>query len=215
MKCEICETNDAKYVCISCKKEVCASCFRPLLGLCVNCSPITFSKIDDMEKLKRELKKCVVSGDFVLTSGKRSSYYINIKNMITDPGILEIIARKFSTKITGYTKIAGVELGAVPLLVAASLHSEKSYVIIRKKSREHGAKEEYIGTINRHENFCILEDVTTTGGSALRACKIIRKNGGIVNRVVTIVDREDGAKELFREEGVELLSLFRIGELLE
>jgi len=217
MKCEICRTNEAKYVCISCKKHVCASCFRPLLGLCVDCSPMVPLKVDSMERLKGELRKCITFGDFVLTGGKRSSYYVNIKNLITNPEILGLIGRELSWRITECTKIAGVEPGAVPLLVAAtSLHSGKPCIIIRKGSTERGVKaeEEYIGTINRGEKFCVIEDVTTTGASASSAYKIIRRNGGMVGRVVTVIDREEGAKDLFESGGVELVSLFRISELV-
>jgi len=212
MKCEICGINEAKYVCISCKRNVCASCYRPMLGLCIECAPVAPLKEESVEELRSLVSNCVKEGDFVLTSGRKSSYYVDIKGLITQPVSLQLLGRELSWRGVGYDGFAGVELGAVPLVVAASLYSGKPYVIVRKEKREHGTGSEYIGQI-AGKSLCIIEDVTTTGATALRAAKVIRDNKGYVDRVVTVVDREEGAEEILKDSKLELVALFKVSDL--
>ena len=150
-------------------------------------------------------------GDFVLTSGKKSSYYIDIKEAATDPKVLNAISVEISKEITAM-KIAGMELGAVPLLVSVALLKSIPYVILRKE-RSHGTKKLTVGKIDTGEIIEMVEDVVTTGNSLLKAANIVRDNGGIVKRAVCVVDRMDGGSELLRENGVELISLLKISDL--
>ncbi|MDY6984877.1 MAG: orotate phosphoribosyltransferase [Candidatus Thermoplasmatota archaeon] len=212
MKCEICGINEARYVCISCKRNVCASCYRSMLGLCTDCAPVAPLKEENVEELRSLVSNCVKEGDFVLTSGRKSNYYVDIKGLITQPAALQLLGRELSWRGVGYDGFAGVELGAVPLVVAASLYSGKPYVIIRKEKREHGVEKEHMGQIEG-KRLCIIEDVTTTGETALRATKVIRSNRGYVDRVVTVVDREEGAEEILKSNKLELVPLFRISDL--
>jgi len=211
MKCDICGTKEAKYVCISCKRNVCASCYRPMLGLCTECAPMTPLKTENMDELKSVVQRGIKKGDFTLSSGRKSSYYVDIKEVMTQPSTLQLLGKELSWRGVGYDGFAGVELGAVPLVVASSLYSGKPCVIIRKEKREHGTEKEYIGQIEE-KSLCIIEDVTTTGASALRAAKVIRENGGHTDRVVTVVDREEGARESLESSGLELVALFRISD---
>jgi len=84
----------------------------------------------------------------------------------------------------------------------------------QERKREHGTEKEYIGQIEE-KSLCIIEDVTTTGASAMRAAKVIRDNGGHADRVVTVVDREEGARESLESNGLELVALFRISDFGE
>ncbi len=154
-------------------------------------------------------------GDFILTSGKRSSYYIDIKQASTNPRILKLIASKMKDYVAGYEIIAGMELGAVPIAVALSLESEKPFVIVRKQEKTHGTKKLIEGGDVNGKRVLIVEDVTTTGGSVIRAIKILRENGAIVDKVVTVVDREEGAKEKLSEENVDLVPLVTKSEILK
>jgi orotate phosphoribosyltransferase len=212
VKCDICGVNEANYVCISCKRNVCASCYRPMLGLCIDCAPLAPLKEESIGELKTLVGRCVKKGDFVLTSGRKSNFYVDIKELITQPTALQLLGKELSWRGVGYDGFTGVELGAVPLVVAASLYSGKPYVIVRKEKREHGAGSEYIGQI-AGKSLCIIEDVTTTGATALRAAKVIRDNKGHVDRVVTVVDREEGAEEILRDSKLELIALFKVSDI--
>ena len=154
-------------------------------------------------------------GEFVLTSGKRSNYYIDIKQASTNPRILRMIAKRMKDYARGYDVIAGMELGAVPIAVALSLESEKPFVIVRKQEKIHGTKKLIEGEDVNGKKVLVVEDVTTTGGSVIRAVKILRENGAIVDKVITVVDREEGAKERLNEENVELIPLVTKSEILK
>ncbi|OWP57005.1 MAG: orotate phosphoribosyltransferase [Thermoplasmatales archaeon B_DKE] len=150
-------------------------------------------------------------GDFVLTSGKKSSYYVDIKEAATDPMVLKAISEEIAKKITA-GKIAGMELGAVPLIVSVSILKTIPYVILRK-SITHGTKKLTVGKIDTGETIDMVEDVVTTGNSLLKAVNLIRENGGIVKRAICVVDRMDGGSELLKENGVELVPLLKISDL--
>lgn len=165
--------------------------------------------------LKEMLKSVgvVQYGDFVLSSGRKSNYYVNVKRASADPRILREMARAIAEHI-GDEKLAGMALGAVPILVAVALEKGNLYVIIRKDVKEHGTKDKIEGEVVEGEDFVVLEDVATTGSSALRVVEALRSKGAKVSRVITVVDREEGAKELLNASGIEMTSLFTAKELV-
>ncbi len=154
----------------------------------------------------------VKRGDFTLTSGQKSEYYVDIKDACARPEILREITEDIERHLKG-DAVAGVELGAVPLVVALAYRRSMPYFIIRKGS-DHGMKKLIVGNIEKGMTIDIIEDVVTTGGSVLRAVNILREAGLKVNRVITVVDRENGGKELLSKNGIELISLMRISELM-
>ncbi len=171
-----------------------------------------------MEELNRKLseklleKGAIKFGDFVLTSGKHSKFYVDIKDAATDPEVLGLISEIF-TRAIGKTKIAGVELGAVPLLVATAVRKELPYLIIRKE-RKHGTGKLTIGEVEKGEEIEILEDVVTTGGSIMKAVNYLRENGAVVKKAYCVVDREEGGRELLESNNIQLVPLIRISEIM-
>lgn len=151
-------------------------------------------------------------GKYTTTAGKETDYYIDIKKAVTDPRVLKEISKGLSEYISA-KKIAGVELGSVPLLAAISLRLEIPYVILRKEERSHGTKDILIGDVTLGERIDIIEDVVTTGGSVSKAATVLRERGAKVDKVITVVDREDGGSKLLHSIGVELISLLRASEL--
>ncbi len=151
-------------------------------------------------------------GNFTLTSGKKSDYYIDIKEASTNPEILEVLGIELSHHISS-KKIAGMELGAVPLLISTSLQLKIPYIIIRKTERTHGTGKRYIGQIVSGEMVDVIDDVATTGGSILKSVNILRGYGAIVKNAICIVDREEGAELLMKNNNVNLISLVKISEL--
>lgn len=156
----------------------------------------------------------VKHGKFQLASGKNSKYYVDIKDITANPIILAEITAEISKRISA-RKIAGVELGAVPLLAAVSLELNIPYVIIRKDVREHGIDKQFIGIILPDEEIDVIEDVITTGNSVLKAVDMMRKNGAKISKVICVVDREEGGREALNKEGLELLTLVRLSELIK
>jgi len=166
------------------------------------------------EKLIEMLKSCgaIKFGNFVLTSGKKSNYYIDIKQASTNPRILKEIAKNMKKHVKDHELIAGMELGAVPIAVALSLETNIPFVIVRKEERKHGTGKQIEGENVNGKKVLIVEDVTTTGGSVLKAMEILKKEGAILDKIVTVVDREEGAKGRIAEYGLELIPLVRASE---
>ncbi len=153
-------------------------------------------------------------GEFRLTSGRRSKFYVNLKLAATQPSILNQITADMALLVPdGAEVIAGMELGAVPLAVALSLKTGLPYVMIRKGERLHGTGNRIEGELMG--NVIVVEDVATTGGSLVDAISVIRREGDVVEKAIVVVDREEGADEALRAVDVELLPLLRIGSLLQ
>lgn len=178
---------------------------------------------NELETQKQELiaalKACgaVRYGDFTLASGKKSKYYIDIKKASTDPKTLKLIAQQaaFRIKQMDVNMVAGVELGGVPLATAVSLETELPLLIVRKAVKGYGTKSRFVGDIKPEDRFVMLEDVTTSGGSVRDAIEVIRETGANVKYVISVVDREEGAKENLNEAGAELIPLVSASDLLK
>ncbi len=152
-------------------------------------------------------------GDFTLSSGQKSHYYVDLKVAFTDPVLLRRVVRRLIPYTPGVQRLAGTELGAVPLLVALALETGLPYVILRKKARGHGTGRAYEGEIRPREKVLLVEDVATSGGTLRRAAELLRGEGAQVERAVCVVDREEGALESLREMGIGLEALLRAQDL--
>lgn len=157
--------------------------------------------------------KAIEFGEFTLASGAKSSYYIDVKSAVTHPDLLKAIADRVA-KTSAFDIIAGVAVGGVPLAVAVSLAAGKPYAIIRSSEKSHGKKGLIIGDV-RGKDVLLIEDVTTSGGSALYGIEALRAAGARAGRVVTVVDREQGAGAMLAGHGVQLIPLVRVSDLLK
>ena len=207
--CQICEERKVTDECVSCHKRICADCCISGVGVCVECSKPQEKDLIPM------LIGCgaIQYGTFTLASGKESSYYVDMKKAITEIPILRKVAEMMAPYIGPSDKIGCVELGAVPIAVALSLHTERPYIIIRKEQKEHGTQKAFEGDVMTGESVIFVEDVTTTGGSLVRAIDLIRDSGGVIEKALVIVDREEGAAENLGNIGVELIPLVRASEI--
>ena len=169
-----------------------------------------------MRLLIDQLVECgaVKFGDFTLTSGRKSKYYVDIKKASSRPEILREITREFIDMDIECDKVAGVELGAVALIVSYALETGKPFLIIRKGGREHGTKKRIEGEILPGERILLLEDVVTSGGSVVDAIDNIKKDGGKIAAVLSVVDREEGGTEKVSQQAP-FFSLVRARDLLE
>lgn len=169
-----------------------------------------------MTALREALIACgaVRFGEFTLASGAKSDYYVDIKRASTDPKVLRLIGDGLGKRVGTAQRIAGMELGAVPLAAAASLASGIPFLMVRKKPKGHGTASQIEGIFEPGMEVLVVEDVTTSGGSSAEAVKVLRDAGLVVKRVVTVVDREAGATKTFAEMGVALEALVTATELL-
>jgi orotate phosphoribosyltransferase len=135
----------------------------------------------------------LLEGDFVLSSGKRSRFYVDKYLFSTEPALLRDLAREISARLPADTeRLAGVELGAVPLVAAAALESALSYVIVRKATKEYGTGNRIEGRpFEAGENVALVEDVVTTGTQVLRAAATLEEAGANVLSIVAVLDRRD------------------------
>lgn len=175
-----------------------------------------------VERLKAMVRaRSFARGDFTLASGTKSPFYFNLKpTMMTAEGAW-LCARAFLDRIgpDEADLIGGLEMGAVPIVAAtaALAHAEGRRLdafFVRKQPKEHGTKASVEGLAPGEtlagRKIVIAEDVTTTGGSALKAIESVREAGGDVRFALTLLDREEGARELFAQRGIELRSILSV-----
>jgi len=150
------------------------------------------SRASDLAPRIREA--ALLEGDFVLSSGERSSFYVDKYLFSTDPALLRDVADALAAELPeGVERLAGVELGAVPLVVAVALATGLPYVIVRKSAKEYGssAGRGIEGNLERGEKVALIEDVVTTGTQAVRAAGNLVEAGVEVAAIVAVLDRRE------------------------
>ncbi len=156
----------------------------------------------------------VLHGDFLLSSGRRSSYYIDKYRFETDPTLLRQIAAGLARELDpGIARLAGPELGAVALVTAVSLLTGIPFVIVRRAAKDHGGSREVEGRLQPGEQVAVIEDVVTSGGQALAAAERVRHAGGEVRQVLAVVDREEGGRETIEAAGYRFTALLSRNDL--
>ena len=183
-----------------------------------------FSEKYDLNKaklLKQLIENSYKKGNFTLSSGKKSSHYLNCKPVSLNGEGLNLISDLFLELKNPRSKaVAGLTLGADPLVsglivTAASQGLELNGLIIRKEIKNYGTKSGIEGpTLAEGTLVTVLEDVVTTAGSVIKAIKKLRENKYIVEEVLSIVDRQEGGYEALNDENIKLKSVFTIKDFL-
>ncbi|MEL6494930.1 MAG: orotate phosphoribosyltransferase [Cyanobacteria bacterium J06623_7] len=165
-------------------------------------------------------KDAYVEGDFTLSSGAKSSYYINCKQVtLSALGALALGRLLFALLPNDTDAVAGLTLGADPMVSAVSVVSAYEdqpipALIIRKKPKGHGTQAYIEGpSLPEGAKVIVLEDVVTTGGSALTAVERLQSAGYEVSQILALVDREQGGNELYQSKGIKFQALFSIREV--
>jgi orotate phosphoribosyltransferase len=157
-------------------------------------------------------------GETKLASGRSSNFYFDMKPTMLHPEGAHLIATLILEALEGASVdyIGGLEMGAVPLAAAAAAASQArgrpiAAFFVRKQAKEHGAKKliEGLGPGEtlQGKRVVIVEDVTTTGGSSMKAIEVVKAEGAIVDRVITAVDRLEGAADTFKAAGIAFVPL--------
>ncbi len=148
-------------------------------------------------------------GDFTLSSGRKSHYIIDKYLFETDPELLKAVAAEMAARIPeGTDRIAGVELGGVPLATAVSLETGKPFIIVKKESKGYGTNKVVEGAYKPGENVVLVEDVLTTAGQALKGARRLQDIGLKVQKLIGVVDRQEGAAENIEEAGIPWEAVF-------
>jgi orotate phosphoribosyltransferase len=173
----------------------------------------------DAELASRIRERALLQGDFVLRSGRRSSYYLDKYRFETHPDLLRELGDRLGARAReaapSAVRLAGPELGAVALTAAASLASGLPFVIVRKEQKEYGTERRLEGEFATGDEVCLVEDVITSGGAAVDAVRALREAGLTCRIALCVVDREEGGADALAREAVRLAPLFRASEVIE
>jgi len=176
----------------------------------------------DREHLRRMLlERSMRFGEFVLSSGVTSNYYIDVRKTSLHPQGLQWISRLFWELLEpeGITAIGGLTMGADPLVAGLMLHSAQmgdplDGFLVRRNTKDHGTRGQVEGNLAGHKRVAILDDVITSGESALVAAEAAESYKAQVVRIVTVVDRNQGAAQVFQQRGYPFTPLFTVNDLL-
>ncbi len=185
-------------------------------------SSLATANTDTLRQILLDLivKYAYAEGDFTLSSGAKSSYYINCKPVtLKAEGALALGRLLFQLLPEDTAAVAGLTLGADPMVSAVSVVSAYENkpipaLIIRKKPKGHGTKAYIEGpSLAEGAKVVVLEDVVTTGGSALTAVERLQDAGYEVTQILSLVDREQGGRELYQSKNIKFQALFAIAEI--
>jgi orotate phosphoribosyltransferase len=170
-------------------------------------APSLFLKRGEVYMTDQQLFEAIKSaallrGEFTLRSGRKSKYYLDKYLFEAQPAILRELGERFARHVTPETtRIAGAELGGVALAASASMASSLPFAIIRNARKDYGTQKMYEGKIEAGDRVLLVEDIATTGGQVLEAAKVIAGLGAVVEKIVAVIDRQEGARENIEASG--------------
>lgn len=160
---------------------------------------------------------CLLQGEFKLSSGSVSRFYVDVRRVYSHPSEAKLIANALAEAARKLCcdVVAGVESGGIPLATMVAFILDKPLVYVRKKPKEHGTQKMIEGDPDVRGVAVVVDDVATTGSSILRAVNALREAGFTVRDALVVVDRGEGAAQSLERTGVELHALLTLKELLE
>lgn len=166
------------------------------------------------ETARRIAETALLRGSFTLRSGRESNYYLDKYLFSTQPDLLKALGELFAARIPAHTtRLAGAELGGIPLVTAASMATGLPCIFIRNQRKEYGTSHQVEGQLEAEDRVVLLEDIATTGGQILEAASIIEESGAAVSLVIATIDREEGARDNIEAAGFAFESLFTVSDL--
>ena len=171
----------------------------------------------DEQLIQRIRDTALLRGEFTLRSGRKSKYYLDKYLFQTRPDILAALAQRFAERIAsvsgGVDRLAGAELGGVPLVSATGIAADKPFILIRNRKKGYGTAKQVEGELNRGDRVVILEDIATTGGQVLEAAQTLTEMGAKIVSILAVIDRQEGARENIESAGYGFDSLLTKADL--
>jgi orotate phosphoribosyltransferase len=166
------------------------------------------------DMLRKIAETCMLKGKFKLRSGLESDTYFDKFLFESRPDLLSAIIDGMADLLPeGVQKVAGLELGGVPLATGLSLKTKLPLLLVRKKVKEYGTMKQIEGFMNKGDRIVVVEDVVTTGGQVVESCKTVGAAGGRILCVICVVDREQGGAENLAKAGFPLRPLIKWSDL--
>ena len=159
-------------------------------------------------------------GDYILTSGKKSPYYIDLRQTISSPITMDWIANSLTRIIINeigrdkIDRILGVPTAGIPFATVVSQKLGLPLIYYRQARKEHGVRKKVEGILERNDRVLVVDDLITTGESVIEAAEVVRDQGGVVNELVVLLDREQGGQESLRSNRIEPHILFKISDAM-
>jgi len=159
-------------------------------------------------------------GDYILSSGKKSPYYIDLRQTISSPITMDWIGNSLTRIILNeigkdkIDRILGVPTAGVPFATVVSQKLSLPLIYYRQARKEHGVRKKIEGILERNDRVLVVDDLITTGESVIEAAEVVRDQGGVVNELVVLLDREQGGQQKLRTSRIEPHILFRISDAM-
>ena len=170
----------------------------------------------DLRALASRIRESAyLEGDFTLRSGRKSNYYLDKYLFETQPDILQALGRELAGHVGEETdRIAGAELGGVPLAASAAMACGKPFILVRNKKKDYGTSKLLEGVLEEGDRILLVEDVVTTGGQLIEAARTLVDAGAVIERIVAVIDRQEGAREAIESAGFEFHSLLTVADII-